>query len=354
MPKLKPSDLVKEIARLGINKTYGYYTGRTKIKITEIIAPEGPINFIRWDSRESENTATSGSISIKQLSTAASVFSGKPNYPIHFDRLFSAGGNSRSAFESLLAYTPQFFICYPQRTNPYTSSLEKKLKHIMWCPSDKHEIGNIGQKEYEQVISEIEFDTDFEKISVTEEMLNEEFDSIAAKKTHTQIQVALVKIGNAFNFHTYIARNDQSILVGDTQLGKMDGVIQTLDVAKILYKIESKRAASLIDCIWFTDDYDFIPAVIEVEHSTGVTSGLTRMLKFKQTIPATEMTFTIVAPDELRNKVVSEANNLAFRKLKARFMPYSNVRFLYGMIQKFSVKDVEGKIVESFMEKIVE
>ncbi len=120
MSKLKSSDLVKQIAQLGINKTYDYYTGRTKIKITEIIAPEGPINFIRWDSNQPENTAKSGSISVNQLSTAASVFSGKSNYPIHFDRLFSAGGNSRSAFESLLAYTPHFFICYPQRTNPYT------------------------------------------------------------------------------------------------------------------------------------------------------------------------------------------------------------------------------------------
>jgi death-on-curing family protein len=95
---LAEQNLINEIARLGINKIYDYFTGKTKIKITEIIAPEGPINFIRWDSRESENTAKSGSISIKQLSTAASVFSGKPNYPIHFDRLFSAGGNSRSAF----------------------------------------------------------------------------------------------------------------------------------------------------------------------------------------------------------------------------------------------------------------
>jgi hypothetical protein len=97
MLKLKPSDLVKEIAHLGVNQTYDYYTGRTKIKITEIIVPEGPINFIRWDSRESENNASHGSISINQLSTAASVFSGKPNYPIHFNRLFSADGNSRSA-----------------------------------------------------------------------------------------------------------------------------------------------------------------------------------------------------------------------------------------------------------------
>src|SRR5689334_11364247 len=127
--KLKTSDLINSISKLKLNKPYLYYSGNTQIKITEIIKPEGHISFIRWKKGLSESSAGRGSISIAQLATVASVFSNKPNYPIHLDRLFSAGGNSRSALETLLALTPNFFICYPQRTNPYTGELENKQRH---------------------------------------------------------------------------------------------------------------------------------------------------------------------------------------------------------------------------------
>lgn len=43
---------------------------------------------------------------------------------------------------------------------------------------------------------------------------------------------------------------------------------------------EARVAANLIDCIWFKNG-KLMPAVMEVEQSTGVTSGLTRMKNFK-------------------------------------------------------------------------
>lgn len=355
MQVLKVADIVNEIAQLGTQKSYDYFKRNTKIRITDIRQPEGPIKFIRWDRRQSEPNAATGAISTNQLGTAAAVFSRKPNYPIHFDRLFSGGGNSRSAFETLLASTPHFFICYPQKVDIYTGSTEKNLKHIMWCPDDKHTLGGIATKEYKQVISEIEFDTDFGDIGLTPGMLDKELDTIETKKVHTQMQVALAKIGNALDFRTWIAKNDRSISVGTTCLGELEGVIRSLDDVSILYNAESKRIAALIDCIWFSGDFKHIPAVIEIEHSTGVTSGLTRMLKFNSTIPAVTMNYAIVAPDELRSKVVSEANNSAFRTLKARYMAYSTVRELYGLIQRYRLsKVVERDFIEPFMEEVVE
>jgi type II restriction enzyme len=355
MNKLKTSDLVKAIAQLGMSKDYAYYSGSTRIKIKDITGPEGPIKFIRWKSQESEFSGSRGGISTNQLTTVASVFSGKPNYPIHFDRLFSGGGNSRSALETLLLHTPNFFVCYPERINPYTGGSEEKLKHIMWCPDLQHALGKIEEKEYKQIISEVELGVNFDDIHISQGMLGDEFDSIEAKTVHTQMQVALIEIGNALSFQTWIAKNDRSIKVGNSQLGKLKGVIQSLDDVPILYNLESKKAGSLIDCIWFNKDFKHIPAIIEIEHSTGVTSGLTRMLKFRETLPAVNTNFTIVAPNVLRNKVVSEANNLAFRDLKARFMSYSAVRELYGLIQRYSLtKFVDHHFVEPFMERIVE
>ncbi len=354
MPELKTADVINAIAKLDLTKSYDYFKKKTKIKILEIIKPEGPIKFIRWNNSSGENSGSTGSISTNQLGTVASVFSNKPDYPIHMDRLFSAGGNSRSALETLLAYTKNFYLCYPQRTNPYTGQIENKQKHIMWCPNENHRIGEINVKEYQQVISEIELDVNFGNIVVTQSMLGDEFDSIDAKKTHTQMQVALARIGKALNFHTWIAKNDRSIQIENINLGKMEGVIPSLDQVKILYSNESKRAASLIDCIWFSHDFQYIPAVIEVEHSTGVTSGLTRMLKFKETVPSIKMTYAIVADKNLRNKVVVEANETAFRSMKARFMPYSAVRELYGLIRNYNLGNVvERSFIEPFMENVV-
>jgi type II restriction enzyme len=353
MPKLKTSDIVKAINKLTKNKAYKYYTGNTFIKITEIIEPEGPISFLRWRNNETEADAKSGSVSINQLATAAAVFSNKPNHPINFDRLFSASGNSRAAFESLLAHTPHFFICYPERTNIYTGETESRIKHILWSPDNKHKLGEIGTTDFQETISEVEFGVDFGNIHVGVDDLSEEFDTIEAKRTHTQMQVALIEIGNALGLKTWIAKNDYSIKVGNSSLGELEGVIQSLDEIKIFFDKDIKRAASLIDCIWFTPDYKYVPAIFEVEHSTGVTSGLTRMLKFRETIPSLSTNYVVVAPIKTRNKVVAEANNQVFKKLNAKFLGYPNIRLLYGLVQKFSLNNlVDRNFIKAFWEQI--
>ncbi len=353
--KLTAADLINEISRLGTQNNYMYFKGRTTIRITEVKKPEGPISFIRWDSNSPSSTATKGRISTNQLATVAYVFSRKPNYPINFDRLFSGGGNSRAALETLLGLTPHFFICYPQRVHSYTGEIEQNLKHIMWCPDEEHTLGNLSEKPCDQMISEVELGVEFSDIRLPSAMLTDEFGGIEAKTTHTQMQVALLEIGNALGFRTWIAKNDRSILVGGKQLGKLDGVIQSLDDVPILYNPESRQAAALIDCIWFSKDYKHIPAVMEVEHSTGVTSGLTRMAKLMNEIPAIAAKFTVVAPDALRNKVVTEANSLIFRSLRTRYMPYSTVRELYGLIKRYSLSNVvERNFIEPFLESVVE
>lgn len=354
MNQLTSVDLVNAISALSTRRTYDYYTGNTKIKIIAIEGTEGPIKFQRWNKNSDIRNPSIGSLTVNQLSTVASVFSRRPNYPIHFDRLFSGGGNSRSALETVLALTPNFFICYPQKSNPYTGRIEEDLKHIMWCPDGVHPLGEMKEKSFKQIISEIELNVDYGDMSLLLDSLGQEINSIEAKM-HAQMQVACVRIGAALKFQTWIAKNDQTIKVGKSKLGDLQGVLKSLDEVQILYSLESKRAASLIDCIWFSQDFKYIPAVIEIEHSTGVTSGLTRMLKFKETIPSIDMTFTVIAPDELRNKVVSEANNPVFNSMKTRYMPYSAVRELYGLIQKYNLSNVvQRSFIEPFMEKIVE
>lgn len=354
MPRLRVSDIVEWINRLGTTRAYNYYSGNTRIRLTEVNLPEGPIRFLRWGVGGSEDIAREGGISENQLATVASVFSRKPNYPIHFDRLFSGGGNSRSALETLLALTPQFFICYPQKTNLYNGNIDNRLKHIMWCPDDAHTLGELHTKDYTQVISEVEYELDFGNIQIDQSNLTDEFDSIEAKRTHTQMQVALIKIGNALDFRTWVASNDRSIRVENTTLGNLEGVVPSLNEIEILYTAQSKTLSSLIDCIWFSNDYRYMPAVIEIEHSTGVRSGLARMLQLREALPSVQTNCTVVAANEMRNKVMTDANLPAFRRLNTRYMSYTTVRELYGLIQRYNLSNyIERTFIEPFMEPMV-
>jgi type II restriction enzyme len=350
--RLDVTDIVREIGQLGLNVPYRYVSGRGWLQIVEIESPEGPIRLQRWG--DDDASVRPASISRTQLARIASACASKPNYPLHIDRLFSAGGNSRSALETLLVYTPHFFICNPKRVDAYTGEVRQDLKHFMWCPEDAHPSGQIGRKEYHEEISEIEVGVNFGDIVIVPDQLGTEFDTIELKRIHTQMQVALVEIGNALNFRTWIAQNDRHILVGGTPLGSLPGVIQSLDEMKILHDEEMRTAAALIDCIWFTWDGKRIPAVIEVEHSTRVVSGLTRMNNFRETLGAIGTIFTVVAPNELRTKVALDANKPVFRVLQARYMAYSTVRELYGLIQRYQLKNVvDHTFVQPFMEQVV-
>lgn len=355
MATLTVADLVKEIAQLGTTNAYDYVSGSTRIRVTNVRWPEGPISFIRWDSAETEAQAGRGNISTNQLAKIALACSHRPNYPLHVDRLFSAGGNSRSALEALLAYTPHFFMCYPQRVDSYTGEVLTNLKHIMWCPDDQHQLGEIATKEYGDIITELEVGLDFGDIRITSDMLDSEFKSIDIKREHVRMQLALIKIGNLLNFRTWVAKNDRSIVVGNQKLGELPGVIQTLEEVPIFYSKQIKDAALLVDCIWFTDDGNRIPAVIEIEHSTGVTSGLTRMTKLRDAMPAIHTTFAVVAPNSQRAKVVTEANKPLFGALDVKFMSYSTVRDLYDIIQRYpSIANVvDYNFVSSFMQSVV-
>ena len=97
-----------------------------------------------------------------------------------------------------------------------------------------------------------------------------------------------------------------------------------------------------------------MPAVMEVEHSTGVTSGLTRMKKFQDLGPALSgVRWVIVAPDEDRNDVIKKANHKQFESLDARYFSYSGVEELYSLCSRRNLTNlaVNEAFLDCFMEK---
>jgi type II restriction enzyme len=228
----------------------------------------------------------------------------------------------------------------------------------MWCPDETHDLGQIAEKTYEDLIAELELEIGFGQIDIKPQDLTEEFVSIEAKRIHTQIQIALVEIGVALGFRIWIATNDRSIPVGRLTLGELPGVISSLDDIGILYNQRIKRYAEYIDCIWFKqieEDSYIIPAIIEIEHSTGVQPGLTRMLKLREVLGSISPKYVIVAPDDQRHRAVSLANDPVSRNLKAEYMPYSTVRVLYGLVKRFKLTNVvDYNFINPFLEHIVE
>jgi len=170
----------------------------------------------------------------------------------------------------------------------------------------------------------------------------------------TQIQVALVEIGKQLGFRTWVAQNDRGIIYNQKTIAEMDSVISRLEDEKLVSAYdEAQRAAKLIDCIWFKNGR-LMPAVIEIEHSTGVRSGLTRMKTFQDALPPFPTRWVIAAPDEDREKVLRECNTPQFQSLNPSYFPYSAIEELYSLCQRRKIKGVTEEFLDCYMEKTLQ
>jgi type II restriction enzyme len=352
------ANIVNEIDRLNKNVFYNYIdsTNQGVIKIVRIERPEGPIYIKRGNflSGANVNTAREVSISANMIWRVANAI--QEDIPINIDRILGASYNTRSVFESLLAHTPAFYITYPGRieNNISTSKIKTGHKHLIWLPTNPHKIGELNTLETTKVISEIPSQLAiYESLAITPEFVGENVTpyDIETERRHTQIQIALFLIGRQLGFRTWIAQNDKNIIYNNQKLGEMEGVIVSLKDEKLLMSYQDAvKAALLIDCIWFKN-HRLMPAIMEVEHSTGITSGLSRMKNFKDKFPPFPTRYVIVAPDEDRKKVLQECNKEQFRDLNPLYFPYSSVEELYSLCQRRKVKGITEEFLDCFMEK---
>lgn len=325
------------------------------IQIESVCLPEGPIKIKRCDPSKGEFFDIKKTVSISSQMIWRLANAIRSNQPINVDRILGASYNTRSVLEALLAHTPQFYICYPGRIESINTnrSVKKGHKHLMWMPNNPHTNGMAKETKTEIVISEVPtLEAYYDALVLPIDQEVKEID-INVKRRHAQIQIALYFIGKQLGFRTWVAQNDKGILYQNKKLGEFEGVIAKLD-DEILIKShhDAVKAALLIDCIWFKNGR-LMPAVMEIEHSTGVTSGLTRMKNFFDRFPPFPTRYVVVAPDEDRNKVVQEANKPQFSDLQTRFFPYSAVEELYALCQKRKIKGVTEEFLDCYMESIV-
>jgi type II restriction enzyme len=347
--------LVQALHELPRDREYTYVNPNNpgRIRVVEVQRPRGPITIRRYcpTRGESEGGARNENISTNMLQRVANALS--PELPLNIDRVLGASYNTRAVLEALLAHSPQFFVCRPQRIQIYESSTEMRPghKHLLWRPQAPHPLGSIQEVATEMVISELpSVSAVYEALVLPASdqplELNDEL-----RRRHAQIQVALVMIGAELGMKPFVAKNDQSISYQGERLGEKPFVVPELSRVPLLAPFsEAVRAGSLIDCIWFRNGR-YMPAVFEVEHSTGVTSGLTRMQGFAQKAPDIRSRYIVAAPDEERERVLRECSKPQFRDLNPAFLPYSGVEELHGLVQR---RRLRGAVTDEFIEAFVE
>lgn len=357
MRKLSASNLVSFINQLDKKQVYNYVNPKTKglIRIEGVDMPEGPIRIKRWNPSEGETEKDQKveSISTELIWRVANAFN--PSQPINIDRILGASYNTRSVFEALIAHTPEFYFCYPGRLENKGghTAIKHGHKHLIWNPDLPHKLGVLAKMETDIVISEIPaLDAFYDSLVLPDNFTNRQVD-IDVQRRHAQIQIALYFIGKQMDFRTWIAQNDKGILYQNKRIGEYEGIIASLKDEKLMTAYdEAIQAALLIDCIWFKNG-KLMPAVMEVEHSTGVTSGLSRMKNFKDKFPPFPTRYVIVAPDEDRDKVIKEASKPQFKDLNTRYFTYSAVEELYALCQRRKIKGVTEEFLDCFMEPIL-
>lgn len=356
MQKITAANLVSAIRQLPKNQDYNYINPRTKglIRVVDVTMPEGGITFKRWTPSKGETVgrAKAESISSQLIWRVANAFT--ENQPINIDRVLGASYNTRSVLESLIAHTPQFYFSYPGRIEDIAGNFEIKHghKHLMWIPSEPHRNGVLAEKKTNVAISEIPLQTVSYDLVLPPALEGAGIDVNIARR-HTQIQIALYLIGLHLGYRTWIAQNDKGIIYNDKPLIEQNGIVKTLQDEPMVYPHDGAVQAGLfIDCIWFQNG-KLMPAIMEVEHSTGVTSGLTRMLKFYEKLPKFQTRYVIVAPDDDRQHVIKEASNPIFQQLNARYFTYSAVEELYYLCEKRNLnrQSVTEEFLDCFMEK---
>jgi hypothetical protein len=149
--------------------------------------------------------------------------------------------------------------------------------------------------------------------------------------THSQVQTLVAAIGHLKGYDVYIpeydvGRLDQS-MVGDLKLRRQ--VPEGFD--------QVRGILSEIDVVWITSGRNHIEGLYEIEHSTGVYSGL---LRFNDVLlPDPRVTrFSIVSNDVRRELFSRQLFRPTFRKSGlselCSFIEYANVLAWHRRLRK--------------------
>jgi EVE domain len=153
---------------------------------------------------------------------------------------------------------------------------------------------------------------------------------------HSEIQWLLLKLGNDMGLDVWVARNDRNREYKGRPMSDLPRVRSELPLK---FDPVTNRTIELIDVLWLKSNA--IVAAFEVESTTSIYSGLLRMADLIALQPNLNIPLYIVAPDDRRDKVISEVNRPTFRRLDppmaevTRFIAFSTLRERVGQAASF-------------------
>ena len=346
------SNICNAIDALDKSVRYEYLNPRNhgQIMIVSVRKPEGPVVIRR---RKSPGAAFGAeeSISPQMIWRVANALNS--GIPVNLDRILGGSYNTRSVLESLLAYTPEIRFCYPGRWENIDGHLAIKRGHKHIVLSDTpHAAGALAELELGEdcVISEIpSLGMMYDVVPVVQAGADPL--EIEIRRRHSQMQVALYEIAKALDMRTWLAVEDHGIKYNGTPILQHQNIVTDLRAENSICTYpDAVEVAKHIDCLFFNGG---LPFAFEVEHTTGVTSGLTRMLNFRNKAEHLNTHYVVVAPDESRNLVMQKSQPSQFDDIEPLFFPYSQVEELYSFISRHGGRmyGVKKDFLLNFMEK---
>ncbi len=181
------------------------------------------------------------------------------------------------------------------------------------------------------------------------ELFKEESDGKKPRE-HTEIQWHLLKLGSDMGFDLWVARNDKN---KSWDSKKFTDFLKLKSELPLQFDDATNRTIELIDVLWLKGNA--IVAAFEVESTTSIYSGLLRMSDLVSMQPNLTIPLYLVAPDDRRDKVITEVNRPTFSKLSP---PLSEIcRFISFNTLKEQIKAVGHMlrfIKPEFLEEISE
>jgi len=144
---------------------------------------------------------------------------------------------------------------------------------------------------------------------------------------HTEIQWALLKLGNDMGLDVWVARNDRGKEVKGNKFSNLSRILNELPLQ---FDEATTKTIELIDVLWLKGKA--IVAAFEIESTTAIYSGLLRMSDLITMQPNITIPLFIVAPDDKRTKVMSEINRPTFGRLNpplrdlCRYLSFSTLQ----------------------------
>jgi hypothetical protein len=143
--------------------------------------------------------------------------------------------------------------------------------------------------------------------------------------THEAAEAMLLKLGNLLGYDTYTPD------AGKTCNGEKLGDLATLEELPEFTSPKIMESVERIDVVWLKEEWP--ECFFEVEHTTGVTSGLLRIYQVEK-LPAK---FFIIGPEGVLKRYEREVEKAPFSRIKSkyRFRSYDVLRKMYDAASAF-------------------